>query len=125
MIRQLAPWTDVGPASAITSATLQYYNALGVWVNCPTQPGNHWDNNGNYYNETATSFATGIGQTQQYLTHYDYNWVHRVQMSSTIAGSKLKLIVTGVTYGHFPDQASNNNHDNKNAYLRISEFVVI
>ncbi len=125
IIRQLAPWTDIGPASAITQATLQYSTNGTTWINCPTTAGNHWNTNGVYNNTTATSFQTALGQLSKYMTFYDYNWVHHVHFSTPVVANYLRLVVTGVTYGNLPDQTSNSLHDNLNAYLRISEFVVM
>ena len=135
MIRQLPPHTDVGPASAMTSGILQYSSNGINWTNCTTVPGNHWDASGNYNNTTATSARSALGQpimfpntnntVGTYVSYYDYNWIHHVHMSAPIPAKYLRLIVTGVTYGHFPDAASNALHNNQNAYLRISEFVVM
>ena len=125
IIRQLPPWTDVGPASAITKATLQASNDGSTWNNCATTAGNHWNTSGVYNNTTANSFKSPMGTDDSYISFYDYNWVHNVHLSAPITVKYLRLVVTGVTYGHFPDAASNSNHNTQNAYLRISEFVVI
>lgn len=125
IIRQLPPWTDIGPASAMTSGMLQYSINGTTWTNCPTVAGNHWDANGNYNNTTATSIKAAMGKEGKYLSFYDYNWVHHVRFSAAITATYLRLVVNGVTYGHFPDQASNASYNSINAFLRISEFVVM
>lgn len=133
LIRQTAPWTNY-PASvgAMVTGTLQYLNDEDEWVNCPTVPGRHWDDDGNYSNDTAASSVmviqggdNGIGSSNWVFSPYDNNWNHRIVFSSPVTTTALRLTVSTSSRGHVPDLAGITNSNFGHFGISIPESLVV
>ena len=116
-IRQGAPWSDVGPTGAMVAGKLEYWNGT-TYVPCPTVPGSHWDNAGNYLNSTARSLDTNIGHNSSttpphcFYSQYDQHWCHNVAFTAPVTTTQLRWTVTQASRGHFPDTVDGLCEDN-------------
>jgi hypothetical protein len=133
IIRQLPAWSNIGPGpnstgstSVMLAGTLEYWNGT-AWVPCPTVPGNHWDDAGNYFNPTAYSLLSNVGHdgsTNVFFTPWDYHYVHNVPLSETVTTTQFRWTVTAVSRGHFPDTL-NGAGTYVTPQLAVSELLLL
>jgi hypothetical protein len=101
LIRQAAPWTNFDQHAAMIRGKLEYWNGSG-WIGLPTVPGNHWDDRGRYVNTTATGFLGQVGGKSNFISFYDQNWCHNVDLKAPIKTTKIRWTVTEAGFGQVP-----------------------